>query len=158
MVTLFQVSTTSASIEDEVVNGLDGSYEAKFAQRLTQLIEGKDMKQVDLAKYLNVTKTTVSRYCNGRIPDAETLDRMAQFFGVTIDYLMGRVDDPHSTLAGTVGEVLVLEALRQNPTMRDMFYFLRGRELTAEDAEAVIDLLEARRLRRERENREKPDL
>jgi transcriptional regulator with XRE-family HTH domain len=96
------------------------------------------MKQVDLAKALNVTKTTVSRYCGGRVPDAGTLNRLAVHFGVSVDYLLGRTDDPKVKYIG------------KDPA-DDLIFFLRGQRLTPEDIEAVKDLLEARRLRRERE-------
>ena len=41
-----------------------------------------------------------------------------------------------------------------SPTQQ-LLYFLRGRKLTDKDAEAVMDLLEARRIRREREELER---
>jgi transcriptional regulator with XRE-family HTH domain len=44
-----------------------------------------------LAKQLNVAVSTVSGYENGsRKPDIETLTRIAELFGVSIDFLVGR--------------------------------------------------------------------
>lgn len=110
---------------------------ARFKERLDELLSAQGVKQIDLVRHLGVTKTTVSRYANGRIPDAETLDRIARFFRVSVDYLLGRTDDP-----------MEAEAPHQD---EEFFYFLRGQGLTDEDKVAIRDLLEARRLRRERE-------
>lgn len=123
----------------------------RFKERLNWLLEQKDIRQVDLAKHLQVTKTTVSRYCAGRIPDAETLDRIARYLGVSVDYLLGRTDDPHGSGATSGDNVLVVVA---DEPIRDLVYFLRGHQLTDEDVEAVKDLLEARRIRRQREERQ----
>lgn len=64
-------------------------------ERILYLLELHDMKQVDLARRLNLHKATISQYINGdRMPNAETLFRLADVFGVTVDYLLGRTDDP----------------------------------------------------------------
>jgi len=53
------------------------------------------MTQAELGKILGVGKTTISQYETGtRKPDAETLDKLAGFFAVSVDYLLGRTDDP----------------------------------------------------------------
>jgi len=123
----------------------------RFKQRLNELLDSRKLKQVDLACHLRVTKTTVSRYCAGRIPDAATLERMAQFFNVSVDDLLGRTEDPNGESSERSDHVEVVA----DPATRELIYFLRGRHLTQSDVEAVVDLLEARRLRREREEREK---
>lgn len=51
----------------------------------------KDIGQKELAAYLNVSVGTVSNYENNvHSPDLNTLSRLADFFGVTTDYLLGR--------------------------------------------------------------------
>lgn len=50
----------------------------------------RKMNQPQLAKKLNVTKQTVSNWENGyRIPDTMTLNKLANLFDVSIDYLLG---------------------------------------------------------------------
>lgn len=72
-----------------------------FPQMLTKLREEKGMYQKELAAHLNVSIATISNYENGvHHPDLVTLCKIADFFGVTTDYLLGRspyVFDP-STL------------------------------------------------------------
>lgn len=58
---------------------------------LTELRKEKEIGQKELAVYLNVSVGTVSNYENDvHSPDLSTLCRIADFFGVTTDYLLGR--------------------------------------------------------------------
>ena len=69
-----------------------------FSIRIRDLREDKDLKQKDLAEYLQVHQTTYSDYELGRlnVPVA-VLHKLADFYGVSIDYLLGRTDvkDPY---------------------------------------------------------------
>ena len=61
--------------------------------RIRDLREDRDLKQTDVAKATGIDQRTISNYENGNtIPDAYALVRLADFFGVSIDYLLGRVD------------------------------------------------------------------
>lgn len=52
------------------------------------------MSQLKLAMDLNMNQNTVSRYENlERQADYETLIKFADYFGVTLDYLLGRNED-----------------------------------------------------------------
>ena len=61
--------------------------------RIRDLREDKDLKQKDLAEYLQVHQTTYSDYELERlnIPVA-ALHKLADFYGVSVDYLLGRTD------------------------------------------------------------------
>jgi transcriptional regulator with XRE-family HTH domain len=62
-----------------------------FAERLRHLREDINLNQSELAKLLNISRQSISNYENGaRFPNDEKLIlRIAQFFGVSIDYLLG---------------------------------------------------------------------
>ena len=63
--------------------------------RLKELREHKKMSQLQLALALNMNQNSISRYENGlREADYTTLIAFADFFGVSIDYLLGRTDNP----------------------------------------------------------------
>ncbi len=48
-----------------------------------------------LADVLKVSKKSVSEWATGRVdPEAESLVRLADFLNVSVDYLLGRVDEP----------------------------------------------------------------
>lgn len=70
-----------------------------LGDRLRRLREQRDLNQKDVAEALNITATTLSRYEAGiRSPDSEALVRLAEFYGVSIDYLLGR-KNPSSPIA-----------------------------------------------------------
>lgn len=51
----------------------------------------KSLTQMELAKILNIDQTTVSKWEVGKaIPDYDTLQRLADFYNVSVDYLLGR--------------------------------------------------------------------
>lgn len=63
--------------------------------RLKLLRKQKHMSQLSLAMKLNTTQISISRYETGkREPDLKTLILIADFFDVSIDYLLERTDNP----------------------------------------------------------------
>lgn len=62
--------------------------------RLKLLRKQKHMSQLSLAMKLNTTQMSISRYETGkREPDLKTLILIADFFDVSIDYLLERTDN-----------------------------------------------------------------
>ena len=67
--------------------------------RLCFLREKKKISQQKLVMDLNVNQNTVSRYENGsRQADYEMLIKIADYFNVSIDYLLERTDNPKINL------------------------------------------------------------
>ena len=65
----------------------------KFAEQLKFLREDEGLSQNDFAKLLNISKQTVSAWERGtQETDYETLIKIALFFNVSVDYLLGLVD------------------------------------------------------------------
>ena len=63
--------------------------------RLKELRKAKGMSQVRLAMELNTTQNTISRYENGeREPGIKELIAIADYFKVSVDYILERTDDP----------------------------------------------------------------
>ena len=64
--------------------------------RIRDLREDSDKKQIELAKYLNIDQSTYSDYENGKINiPIEQLIKIADFYNVSLDYLVGRDDVPN---------------------------------------------------------------
>ena len=64
-----------------------------FKERIKELRLERKLSQADLAKELNVSQRSISSWETGfRQPDFETLERIAKFFEVTADYLLGLGD------------------------------------------------------------------
>ncbi|MFW6268762.1 MAG: HD domain-containing phosphohydrolase [Bacillota bacterium] len=64
-----------------------------FPDRLKLLRKEKNWRQSDLAQKLDITRTTVANYEQGRrFPSQKILICLADLFAVSLDYLMGRTD------------------------------------------------------------------
>ena len=59
--------------------------------RLKELRESKGLKQKEVAKIIGYSEISYARYEKGeREPDISTLCKLAEYFNVTVDYLIGR--------------------------------------------------------------------
>lgn len=64
-----------------------------LGMKLKKLREEKGIKQPEVAEYLNVTRQNYSSYeIKGTMPPIDTLRKLALFFGVSSDYLIGLSD------------------------------------------------------------------
>lgn len=64
-------------------------------KNLRSLREDRDIKQREIAKYLNVTQNTYSQYETGVIPlTDEVLIKLSDYYNVSVDYLLDRTDNP----------------------------------------------------------------
>ena len=63
----------------------------KFGEILMQLRQEKHLSQAELGHIIYVSGGTISNYEKGvHYPDVEKLVRLADYFNVSIDYLLGR--------------------------------------------------------------------
>lgn len=69
--------------------------------RIRDLREDKDLNQEQLAKLLNISQTTYSRYESGKLDiPTQSLIKLADFYSTSIDYLLNLTDQkepyPHN--------------------------------------------------------------
>ncbi len=58
--------------------------------RIKELRQANKIKQAELAKAINVSQATMSEYETGKYePDIPTLKKIAAYFGVSVDYVVG---------------------------------------------------------------------
>ncbi len=64
-------------------------------KNLRGIREDRDIKQKEVAKYLNVSQNTYSQYETGVISlTAEVLIKLSDYYNVSIDYLLDRTNNP----------------------------------------------------------------
>ena len=67
--------------------------ERKMKFRLKELRKERNISQLKLALDLNMNQNTISRYENlEREADYKTLIKLADYFNVSLDYLLGRTE------------------------------------------------------------------
>ena len=66
-----------------------------FWDRLNDLCKQKKIKPNTVTKELGLSNATATKWKSGGIPNGETLTKIADYFGVAVDYLLGRTDNPN---------------------------------------------------------------
>ena len=84
-----------------------------YGARIKDLIGDRDIKQKALAKFLNLSESTLSNYVTERndIP-MDVLVRVADYFHVTTDYLLGRTEEREEPFRLSQGEQALLADFR----------------------------------------------
>ena len=112
-----------------------------FSQILTNLREEKGIPQKELASQLNISISTVSNYENGvHCPDFKILCRIADYFDVTTDYLLGRTRFPYAP--SRLNQVLANEY-----TISDLINTTLA--LPSRDVNALLEYVELLKLRQQ---------
>jgi transcriptional regulator with XRE-family HTH domain len=105
-----------------------------FSQRIKELRQKKDISQLGLAKQIGFSQQAVAKWETDRAtPSPETLARIAEFFNVSADYLIGTTDDPMPSSAkktppGFITPEDVMEMAEQQ----------KGRPLTADERTELL--------------------
>lgn len=106
-----------------------------LGSRIKYLREKSNISQIEFAKKIGVSNAVLSRYESGdRKPDYDTLNLIADYFDVSVDYLLGRTDTPEPLNDKEEAE---FQAFANNPEL-NTFY----KELPQSDEEAVERLRE----------------
>ncbi len=80
-----------------------------FRKNLRNLIGSSGKSLRDTAADLNISFTTLSRYINAhRDPDLKYVVLLAQYFRVSVDWLLGFNEDRYETLAPEIQELIAL--------------------------------------------------
>lgn len=76
------------------------SYNSLFSSRLRDLLNKKNISMQALSVEIGVSRQAISQYCDGStVPNADKLLKIADYFGVSLDYLVGRTDTPTTDMA-----------------------------------------------------------
>lgn len=110
-----------------------------FSERLRELRQNKGLSQSQLADALNISKSAISMYELGkREPDLETLEGIADFFNVDINYLLGKEDGSMYYLDPEAAEIA--QEVQQRPELKILFD--ASRKVSADDLRFVIDMID----------------
>jgi len=111
-----------------------------LGQRLKSLRIERELKQIDLANMLGISRTTYTQYETEKSePDLETLTKLANFFNVSVDYLLGRTNirsinetiTDNDSMTGShehVDEEWTEEELEEIETFKEFIKMKRGRK------------------------------
>lgn len=75
-------------------------------ERITQIMDSKNLNQSDLCKILGIKDSTFSTWkIRGTDPPAKYILLICEYLSVSVDYLLGRVDEPTATIKTVQGYI-----------------------------------------------------
>lgn len=81
-----------------------------FKDRFKQLRKEKELTQQEIADAVDVSFTLVSAWERGeRLPSVGKLEQLADFFGVSVDYLLCREEQRHTAEADVIDSLIAAE-------------------------------------------------
>ncbi len=99
-----------------------------FSENLRRLRKAKDIKQEALAEVMNVSRQTVSKWENGTaMPDFKKLNALAEYFGVTMDELLGFYNDKDNSenindyTKEYINELITLENTQSSEKINELY-------------------------------------
>src|SRR5690554_352216 len=119
-----------------------------FGKKLRLLREEKKLSQIELSKKLNITNQALSQYELGkRMPDAEMILKMANFFAVSVDYLLDRTDERimvdkiKAIMASDPDFARVLDKLSTRKELQELFKI--AKDMPPEKVKQYIRIIKA---------------
>lgn len=119
-----------------------------FQNVLKSLRKSEGLTQTDLASALNISRSAIGMYESGaREPDFETLEMIADYFNVDVDYLMGRTNkttkliNPNADSHYYLNEETraIAQDIYENPDLRILFD--ASKNTTPEDLKFIIEMV-----------------
>jgi transcriptional regulator with XRE-family HTH domain len=118
----------------------------KYGNRIAQQRDERKLTQEELARKVGITRASLSHYENNRRePDYETIQRIADFFSVSVDYLMGRTSEPNHTLDSDTRAFVDQLELSDQALLEKFSLMIDGRKLTPEETRRFIAFIRADR-------------
>lgn len=117
-----------------------------FKDRLKELRTKKGITQETLALDLGIPESTVRRYesSDEHTPRRERLEKIADYFGVSVDYLLGRTNDPSPS-----------EKINRKFSDIENLFFYELDKLSEEDKKKALEHVRYLRYLAEQENKNK---
>ena len=117
-----------------------------YGKRVAQLRNERHLTQEELAQQLGINRSALSHYENNRRePDYETLQRIADYFRVTIDFLMSGIKDGSSIADPGVAQFVDSMELSDQALLNKFSLTIDGRKLTPDEAKRFIAFIRADR-------------
>jgi transcriptional regulator with XRE-family HTH domain len=114
--------------------------------KIAALREKRGLTQEDLAAKIGISRASLSHYeKNRRDPDYTTLAKFADFFHVSVDYLLGRTDDPLNIADHEVRDLAEKLELSDEQILEKFAFTIDGRKLTPEESRRFIAFIRAER-------------
>lgn len=117
-----------------------------YGKRIAELRKKRGLNQVLLSGMLGISRASLSHYeTNRREPDFELLTKIADFFHVSLDFLMGREQNQIAYINPLVSDFIKRVELADNSVTDKYELTIDGRSLTPEETKRFIAFIRAER-------------
>ncbi len=114
--------------------------------KIALLREKRGLTQEDLANKIGISRASLSHYeKNRREPDYATMTKLADFFHVSVDYLLGRTSEPTQVTDIAVRDFSENLELSDEQLLEKFSFTVDGRKLTPEESRRFIAFIRADR-------------
>ena len=120
----------------------------EFIERLDLLLKDRKISKMQFLKDTGYSKNAYSEWKSGVTKSyMNKIDTIADYFGVSVDYLIGRTDDPAPATDAIDSEFSdmelsdILDALKNRDEMRMLFSLTK--DATKEDVLQAVKIIEA---------------
>ncbi|MBE6985947.1 MAG: helix-turn-helix domain-containing protein [Ruminococcaceae bacterium] len=111
-----------------------------FFDRLKKLCDERGISAYKACTDIGLNRAAVAKWKNGSIPSGSTAAKLADYFGVTTDYLLGKENKKAPTVSG---ERDILDDV-------DVAFYGDFKELNEDEKETVRDMVRLMRQRKEK--------
>lgn len=99
----------------------------EFAQRLNKMMAEKEVTAYRLSKALGIHQTTVKNWIDGKSkPRTEYMEKIAGYFGVSLDYLIGNNNEPHTQNETFDTTEIIIKPLNAIPALKKLIDYDPG--------------------------------
>lgn len=114
--------------------------------KIALLREKRGLTQEDLASKIGISRASLSHYeKNRREPDYATMTKLADFFHVSVDYLLGRTSEPTQVTDMAIRDFSENLELSDEQLLEKFSFTVDGRKLTPEESRRFIAFIRADR-------------
>lgn len=108
-----------------------------FYERFLELCKKSGVKPSVVAKEIGLSNAAPTYWKNGSVPKASTIQAIAEYFGASVDYLLGKDDFPFPDLSGQT-MTFTPTTPEERSTLAQLFSELEG--LTDADKEILLSM------------------
>ena len=111
-----------------------------LSTRLKKLREDRELMQKEVASYLNITTSAYGFYEQGkRSPTPEILSKLADFFNVSVDYLLCKTDIRNYKN----NEKIIYKEKKHSPEIETIAEHPEGKEITPKKIKMIKSYIDA---------------
>lgn len=113
-----------------------------FYDNFLSLCKSQNISPIEVRRALGISQSTMASWkSRGLTPKYETLSKIADYFGVSVDYLLGNTEQKEKPLVNEDEELTeYLDELKNRPEMKMLFSLAKG--ATKEDVEKAVKIIE----------------